>query len=90
MIKNNCKYGGKEEKPKHKRQESRFAFKGPVVEEHVEKEGEVTPSKIYDNILKNENNDYLSEENFLDIKNDIIYNNDIIDTDSIKDSSENE
>ena len=47
MIKNNCKFGGKEEKPKHKRQESRYAFKGPVIEEHVEEEGEVTPRKKF-------------------------------------------
>ena len=45
----------------------------------------------YENLLKNENSDYSSEdENLLDVKNESIYNNDIIDTNSIKDSSDSE
>ena len=45
----------------------------------------------YENLLKNENSDYSSEdENLMDVKNESIYNNDIIDTNSIKDSSDSE
>ena len=47
MIKNNCKLGGKEEVKKHKKQESRYAFKGPVIEENIDEEGAMSPRKKY-------------------------------------------
>ena len=48
MIKNNCKLGGKEDvKIKHKKQESRYAFKGPVIEENEEEDGAVSPRKKF-------------------------------------------
>ena len=47
-------------------------------------------NKNLNKLVKEENNDYLSEDEFLNIKNDNIYNNDIIDSDSIEDSSESE
>ena len=48
MIKNNCKLGGKDEsKIKHKKQESRYAFKGPVIEENEDEDGAISPRKQF-------------------------------------------
>ena len=55
MIKNNCKLGGKEEKKEeynkiiHKKHVSRYAFKGPVIDEEKadEEESGLTPRKKF-------------------------------------------
>ena len=47
MIKNNCKLGGKEEVKAHKKKESRYAFKGPVIEENEDEDGAISPRKKY-------------------------------------------
>jgi calcium-dependent protein kinase len=55
MIKNNCKLGGKGERKKdeskyiHKKHVSRYAFKGPVIDEEKadEEDGGITPRKKY-------------------------------------------
>ena len=43
MIKNNTKVGGV--KPKYKKQESRYLYTGPVIDEGDEEEGDVSPRK---------------------------------------------
>ena len=59
MIKNNTKLGGKEKekdesKIKHKKHESRYAFKGPVIDEEKadEEDGAISPRKKYKNKRK--------------------------------------
>ena len=47
-------------------------------------------NKALNRFVNEENNDYFSEDDFLNIKNDNIYNNDIIDSDSLKEFSESE
>ena len=48
MIKNNCKLGGKEEKINEKKKhQSRYAFKGQVIEEKEDEEGPISPRKKY-------------------------------------------
>ena len=46
MIKNNTKLGGQEEvKSKHKKKESKYSFKGPVIEEGDEEDGDISPRR---------------------------------------------
>jgi len=67
MIKNNTKFGGKEKEKekdegriKHKKHESRYAFKGPVIDEEKadEEDGAISPRKKY-----REDEDEEEEEN---------------------------
>ncbi len=54
MIKDNTQFGGAKTKTTYKRKESKYAFKGPVIDEKDEEDGDVTPRVKADNEKKNE------------------------------------
>ena len=54
MIKDNTQFGGAKNKTMYKRKESKYAFKGPVIDEGDEEDGDVTPRVKADNEKKNE------------------------------------
>jgi len=100
MIKNNTKFNNKnEDKGKYKRAESRYAFKGPVIEEKEdEEEGGITPRKNYmeDQIKENGgivingklNKDLNEEENNGDEKLNTVADTIVTNEDKLEDEKE--